>query len=148
MANSKAVEVLAAALALALPLSFYTFGDLVDAFPGVLTVRTQKKAVVEGVPAEGESWERTDDERPYDAVSPAARVGADQINTAIADLPQLKEFSGKISYAVVDAESGETIAEHGSGVQLTPASTMKLLSALAAAKAIGPDTTFTTRAVL
>lgn len=148
MAKSKATEIVAAALALALPAAFYTFGDLVDGFPGPLTLRTQKVADLEGVPAEGEAWEREDLVRPRDAASPVERVSGEHITAAVEALPGLGAYSGKLSYAVVDAASGEMIAERDASVSLTPASTMKLLSALAAAKAVGPEQTLTTRTVL
>ena len=51
----------------ALPVSFYVLGDLMDAFPGVLTVRSAEEDPGSGPRAVAEDWERVD---PADAVGP------------------------------------------------------------------------------
>ena len=51
----------------AVPVSFYVLGDLMDAFPGVLTVRSAEEGPVAGPRAVAEDWERVD---PADAVGP------------------------------------------------------------------------------
>ncbi len=48
---------------------------------------------------------------------------------------------------VRDVQTGETLLDQGSNEALTPASTVKLLSAAAVISTLGPDETFATRAV-
>ena len=40
----------------AVPVSFYVLGDLMDAFPGVLTVRSAEEGPVAGPRAVAEDW--------------------------------------------------------------------------------------------
>ena len=59
----------------AVPASFYLLGDLTDAFPGVLTVRTEQEAPAAGPRAVSEDWERLEAQDLLPApTSPAPEV--------------------------------------------------------------------------
>ena len=45
---------------------------------------------------------------------------------------------------VADAETGDIIIDYNSGISLTPASVMKLITSAAALELLGPDYTFKT----
>ena len=49
-----------------------------------------------------------------------------------------------VSLCVADAESGDIIIDYNSGISLTPASVMKLITSAAALELLGPDYTFKT----
>ena len=92
----------------AVPVSFYALGDLMDAFPGVLTVRSAREAPESGPRAVAEDWERVD---PADAVGP---VGPSPEPIDPADLQRRMEekaalpvVDGGLAFSVVDAEDGE-----------------------------------------
>lgn len=69
------------------------------------------------------------------AVPAQARTGAD------VGLPDL---TGETASLVIDAESGQVLSAHAADRPLTPASTLKLLTAFAALDRLGPDHRFTT----
>jgi D-alanyl-D-alanine carboxypeptidase/D-alanyl-D-alanine-endopeptidase (penicillin-binding protein 4) len=52
---------------------------------------------------------------------------------------------GSISGVVMDASTGKVLFDRDAGANRIPASTMKLLTAVAALKALGPESRFTTR---
>jgi D-alanyl-D-alanine carboxypeptidase/D-alanyl-D-alanine-endopeptidase (penicillin-binding protein 4) len=56
-------------------------------------------------------------------------------------------FGGHVSGQVVDATSGAVLWDRKSGVGLPPASTVKILTAVAALSVLGPDATLTTDVV-
>src|SRR5699024_12580084 len=56
----------------AVPASFYLIGDLTDAFPGVLTVRTPEEGPSFGPRALAEDWERADAAQSLPTTDPAA----------------------------------------------------------------------------
>lgn len=53
--------------------------------------------------------------------------------------------NASVSLCVADAESGEVIIDSNSGISLTPASVMKLITTAAALELLGPEYTFRTR---
>ena len=92
----------------ALPVSFYVLGDLMDAFPGVLTVRSAEEDPGSGPRAVAEDWERVD---PAEAVAP---VGSSPSPVDPADLQQrmaakaeLPVGGGGLAFSVVAAEDGD-----------------------------------------
>ncbi|MDO5644139.1 MAG: D-alanyl-D-alanine carboxypeptidase [Dermabacter sp.] len=148
MADSVRTRVLAALVALALPASFYVYGDVVDAFPGPLTLRAEAAGPVEGVPADGEAYALLSPSADASASPAVTPVSAADLNAALAPVAALPVVEGHLAYAIVDADSGEVIAESDASEARTPASTMKLLTALSAIRAFDADQTFTTSATL
>jgi serine-type D-Ala-D-Ala carboxypeptidase/endopeptidase (penicillin-binding protein 4) len=53
--------------------------------------------------------------------------------------------NASVSLCVADAENGKVIIDYNSGVSLTPASVLKLITSAAAIEMLGPDYTFKTR---
>ena len=133
----------------AVPVSFYALGDLMDAFPGVLTVRSAQEAPEAGPRAVAEDWERVD---PADAVGP---VGPSPEPIDPADLQRRMEekaalpvVDGGLAFSVVDAEDGEVLAEREADEPLVPASTLKLLTAAAVLRTYTGDEVLRTRATV
>ena len=133
----------------ALPTGFYVLGDLADAFPGVLTVRTVEEAPEAGPRAVAEDWERLSGREllPADSPGPAPEpVGdLDQRMAAKATLPVV---DGALAFSVVDAASGEVLAQREAETALVPASTLKLLTAAAVLRQYSGDEVLTTRAAV
>ncbi|MDO5663089.1 MAG: D-alanyl-D-alanine carboxypeptidase [Brachybacterium sp.] len=137
------------ALCLTVPAGFYVYGDITDAFPGVLTLHQDEGGPETGPPAQGEDYARADAAPllPASATAVDPGVGADlqQRMDAHADL---EVVDGNLSYAVIDAASGEVLAERDADTARTPASTVKLLVGAAALRTMDAETTLPTTAVL
>ncbi len=87
---------------------------------------------------------------PAPALAPAANsqpVTADGVANALAPLANDPRFAGKLGLSVVDVATGESLYGVRSDVQVTPASTTKIVTAMAALAALGPYHRFTTRVV-
>ena len=79
------------------------------------------------------------------AVAPRAVDGA-AVRRAVASLVRAKKLGRHVVVAVAQASDGTMVYRHGSGV-VTPASTLKLLTTVAALDALGPAHRFTTSVV-
>src|SRR5699024_3445586 len=129
----------------AVPASFYVIGDLTDAFPGVLTVRTAEEGPSFGPRALAEDWERVEAPPLSSAepgASPVALLDLQERMSAAEDLPVV---AGGLAFSVVDAGTGRTLAARDEGTALVPASTLKLLTAAAVLRRYDGDEVLTTR---
>lgn len=133
----------------AVPASFYVLGDLMDAFPGVLTIRSQEQGPQAGPRAVAEDWERVDPTEAADPVasSPAPLDPAD-LQARMDAKAELPVIAGNLAYSVVDSATGEVLAERSSGEALVPASTLKLLTAAAVLRTYTGDEVLVTRATV
>ncbi|MDN5899266.1 MAG: D-alanyl-D-alanine carboxypeptidase, partial [Brachybacterium sp.] len=133
----------------AVPTSFYVLGDLTDAFPGVLTVRSTTEGPASGPRAAAEDWERVGVEDLLPTSAPVAPpidpTDLEERMSAGADLPVV---AGGLAFSVVDAETGRTLAAREEGTALVPASTLKLLTAAAVLRQYGGDEVLHTRAAV
>ena len=133
----------------AVPTSFYVLGDLTDAFPGVLTVRAAQEGPSFGPRAAAEDWERVAAEETLptsaSAAAPLNPADLEERMSAGADLPVV---AGGLSFSVVDAETGQTLAARDERTALVPASTLKLLTAAAVLREYRGDEVLTTRATV
>ncbi|MBM7500219.1 D-alanyl-D-alanine carboxypeptidase [Brachybacterium muris] len=136
-------------LCAAVPASFYVIGDLTDAFPGVLTVVSEETGPAAGPRAQAEDYDRVTPEAPGPPV--AASVPTEQARDLQARMDahaSLPVVAGNLSYAVVDADSGEQLASRDAHTAHVPASTLKLLTAAAVLRLYDGDVVLTTRAVV
>ncbi|MDN6328970.1 MAG: D-alanyl-D-alanine carboxypeptidase [Dermabacteraceae bacterium] len=133
----------------AVPASFYVLGDLTDAFPGVLTVRSTEEGPSFGPRAGAEDWERVAAEETLPTSLPAAApvdpADLEERMSAGADLPVV---AGGLAFSVIDAETGQTLAAREESAALVPASTLKLLTAAAVLRQYRGDEVLTTRAAV
>ncbi|MDO5025395.1 MAG: D-alanyl-D-alanine carboxypeptidase/D-alanyl-D-alanine-endopeptidase [Trueperella sp.] len=117
-------------------LGIYTMGDVWGVVPGPLTnepVTDAAQPYPDMAPA--------DYDRPeLPALSDAPSANAAVVANAIAELAGDSRITGQVSAIVVDAQTGSVIAERESNRAAEPASTMKLLTAVAALTELGPDT--------
>lgn len=133
----------------AVPTSFYMLGDLTDAFPGVLTVATVDEGPASGPRAVAEDWERLG---ASDLLPPIDRSG-DPVDPAdlegrMAAGALLPVVDSGLAFSVVDAGTGEVLAEREADVALVPASTLKMLTAAAVLRRYSGDEVLTTRAAV
>lgn len=146
MGRSFVAKAVSTMLLFALPGCFYLGADAVDAFPGVLTIHAQPAGPVAGVPASGEDLALA-----RVASAPSAKkadAGRAELEAAMNAPASLPVVNGHLAYTVVDAKTGQVIAERDASTPRAPASTMKLVTALAATRVLGPDHRFSTTAVL
>ena len=133
----------------ALPVSFYVLGDLMDAFPGFLTVRSAEGDPGSGPRAVAEDWERVD---PAEAVAPVGSspspVDPTDLQQRMAAKAELPVVGGGLAFSVVGAEDGQVLAERDSSSALVPASTLKLLTAAAVLRQYTGDEVLVTRATV
>jgi D-alanyl-D-alanine carboxypeptidase/D-alanyl-D-alanine-endopeptidase (penicillin-binding protein 4) len=131
------------------PVSFYVLGDLMDAFPGVLTVRSAEQAPAAGPRAVAEDWERVD---PAAAIAPVgespAPIDAADLQRRMNAKAELPVVAGGLAFSVVDAEDGAVLAERDSSTALVPASTLKLLTAAAVLRQYTGEEVLLTRATV
>lgn len=136
-------------LCAAVPASFYVLGDLTDAFPGVLTMRTDPERPAAAPPAVAEDWERltAPDLLPPSDPDPAPPEAAD-LAARMAAKAELPVVAGGLAFSVVDAGTGQTLAERDADAALVPASTLKLLTAAAVLRRYSGDEVLSTRATV
>lgn len=148
MRRAVTLRAVAATLALVIPLGAYGVGDALDVFPGFVTRSRVASGPVEGAPAAGESWTASAPQRMNQvaASSAAAKpVPPQDLNAALSAAASSADVvAGNYAFCIVDAKSGEVLAAHDEKSARTPASTMKLLTSLAAVRHIDPDTRFGT----
>ncbi|MGP9537455.1 D-alanyl-D-alanine carboxypeptidase/D-alanyl-D-alanine-endopeptidase [Brachybacterium sp. AOP43-C2-M15] len=133
----------------AVPTSFYVLGDLTDAFPGVLTVRSAEEGPAAGPRALAEDWERLGGEEPLPgAAASLTPVDASDLAGRMASKADLPVVDGGLAFSVVDAGTGEILAERDADAALVPASTLKLLTAAAVLRQYGGDEVLRTSAVV
>lgn len=133
----------------AVPTSFYVLGDLTDAFPGVLTAAAVEEGPASGPRAVAEDWERLtagDQLPPIDR--PGSPVDLADLQERMAAGAQLPVVDGGLAFSVVDAGTGEVLAERDADAALVPASTLKLLTAAAVLRQYSGDEVLTTRAAV
>lgn len=149
MRTEKVWRAIAITLCAAVPVSFYAVGDLTDAFPGVLTLRQDSTEQPAGPRAQGEDYEREDARAvvPTPATS-ATDAADDSLSSRLAGHAKDPVIAGGLAYSVVDADSGEVIAERDADTPRPPASTLKLLTASALLRSVDGDSRLRTRAVL
>lgn len=126
----------------------YLVADAYDVVPGMLTVEPAPPAPAPFPTAPGAlagpAPERTLEDLPVDAPSPAASV----VGASVAALAGDARLGPQVSALVVDATSGDVLGAAADTTVRVPASTQKLLTAVAALTAPGATTTLPTRAVL
>ncbi len=140
---------IAIAMCIALPAGFYVAGDLADAFPGVLTIDGGDEGATARPRAVGEDYERV-------APSPLIPASATGVDAAAAQDLQARldahaadpVVAGNLAFSVVDAETGEVLAQRDAQTARTPASTLKLLTATAVMRTHDADDTLATTTVL
>ena len=136
-------------LCAAVPASFYLLGDLTDAFPGVLTLRSSSEAPGAGPGAQAEDWERVAAPAPGPEVAPSTSPElADDLEERMSALADLPVVDGNLAFSVVDADTGAVLAARDAETARTPASTLKLLTAAAALRLYTGDEVLTTRATV
>ena len=62
--------------------------------------------------------------------------------------PYLAKYDAKLAYSVIDINSNSVIAGRDQNLAITPASTMKILTAITAIESLGADTTLQTKVLL
>lgn len=120
----------------------YVALDAVDVVPGFLTVRP---VVVE--PAARPHLTAAE-AAPVDAQFAHAPTASADIQAAFAEFAASPEIGPRPSIQILDASTGESIASHNPTQLGPPASSTKVLTAVAALSALGPSTTFDTTAML
>lgn len=143
------LQAIAVGLCLALPAGFYGFGDAVDAFPGVLTMRSEADPDRQLPPASGEALVPAP-ETPLALESPEESDYPDAEALSALVAPHLGEapLRGSVAISVRDVATGDVVLDRDAATVRTPASTVKLLTAAAAYRELDPDATLDTRAVL
>ncbi|WP_422117247.1 D-alanyl-D-alanine carboxypeptidase/D-alanyl-D-alanine-endopeptidase [Brachybacterium sp. UNK5269] len=131
----------------AMPTSFYVLGDLTDAFPGVLTLRTEQAGPAAGPAALAEDWERVEAAEPMPAPAPAP-VGSADLQQRMEAGAALPVVAGGLAFSVVDAGTGKVLAQRDAHAALVPASTLKLLTAAAVLHRYRGDEVLVTRAAV
>ena len=101
----------------ALPVSFYVLGDLMDAFPGFLTVRSAEGDPGSGPRAVAEDWERVD---PAEAVAP---VGSSPSPVDPTDLQQ--RMAAKAELKAHDDQNTAGIGDRVQIMETRPTSATK-----------------------
>lgn len=115
----------------------YAIADAWDVVPGILTVApAQTPAAPYAAPTSVDS-----------RFVPAPPSSA-QVEKAIEKFVKNGRFSGHASIAVADPLTGQTIAEYNPTQPTTPASNMKLVTALTALNVLGPQRTLPTTTAL
>lgn len=136
-------------LCAAVPGSFYLIGDITDAFPGVLTLSSSPTGPASGPRAQAEDWKHIPAPAPgpddIPATDPSSTADLEERMAAHADLPVV---AGGLAFSVVDAETGEVIAQRDAATARVPASTLKLLTATALLRQYTGDEVLTTRATV
>jgi D-alanyl-D-alanine carboxypeptidase/D-alanyl-D-alanine-endopeptidase (penicillin-binding protein 4) len=127
-------------------LAGYVAADAYDVVPGVLTTSPPE---ADAQPYPGV---RLPGPRPVaatvDALDPDAPVpDAAAVEAAIARVVDESTVGGDISVRVLDAATGDLLAERDPDVSVPVASSAKILTAAGALYALGPETRFTTRVV-
>lgn len=124
--------------------SAYVFADAYDVVPGFLTVREPEVEAApypELNPAGQEAQSEPVLTSFADAPMPEAAEVQKALDSFLADNEHLR---GHVSALVVDAVTGEVLGEIDPDKPRTPASNMKVTTALAALEVLGGDTTFPT----
>lgn len=133
----------------AVPVSFYVLGDLTDAFPGVLTVHSREEGPAAGPRAVAEEWERLTAEDQLDIPAPdETPVDAADLEARMAAKAGLPVVAGGLAFSVVDADTGDVLAQRDADTARVPASTLKLLTAAAVLRRYSGDEVLVTRAAL
>ena len=77
--------------------------------------------------------------------APASAAPDPVVDTLIVKRLDNPRLGGTVGLLAIDAATGEVISDHRSGERLLPASNMKIVTAVTALAALGPDTRFVTR---
>lgn len=146
MARGARLAVGATAFVLVLGAGGYVAADAYDVVPGRITLSpppptpapfptADVAAAPEPVPLVGQ----LDPDAPLPA--------ADAVTALATSLARDRRLGTSTSVVVADVLTGDVLADVGGATPQTPASTTKLLTALAATTVLGPDRTLTTRVV-
>ena len=125
----------------------YGVADAFDLAPGVLTVAPEP-APPRPFPTAPGAVAGPDLAATLPALDAAAPVpGAAALDGLVAELVADPRMGSSVGVVVADALTGDTLASHQPEVSRTPASTAKLLTAVAALGTLGPEATVATRVV-
>ncbi|MGV9182159.1 D-alanyl-D-alanine carboxypeptidase/D-alanyl-D-alanine endopeptidase [Arcanobacterium canis] len=126
----------------ALVLGGYAMADAWDVVPGILTVAPAQ------IPAAPYPTPSAPPPMSVDSRFGQAPPSSAKVEKAIEKFVQHERFSGNASIAVADPLTGQTIAEYHPTQPTTPASNMKLVTALTALNVLGPQRTLSTTTAL
>ncbi|WP_058234397.1 D-alanyl-D-alanine carboxypeptidase/D-alanyl-D-alanine endopeptidase [Devriesea agamarum] len=147
--KDRALRAVAVSLCAAMPIGFYAFGDAVDAFPGFLTLKPTQSEVNRRPPAVGEDYATS---APVPFIQPAPTdlpaVDSHSLADRLSRPADGRVVKGNVAFAVLDARSGKPLATRDDRTARTPASTLKLLTAVSLLRTWSSSDTLTTSAVV
>ena len=135
--------------ALSLGMCGYVVADASDAVPGWITLEPASYASAYPSVSEHQSEPANTAHSgilpdPAAAPVPDAAIVQNALNQLVRDVGA----EARVGAVVTDAVTGETLAEINPATSLVPASNMKILTAYAALTELGPESTFSTKAML
>jgi D-alanyl-D-alanine carboxypeptidase/D-alanyl-D-alanine-endopeptidase (penicillin-binding protein 4) len=123
----------------------YLTADAYDVVPGVLTLAPET-APAAPFPTAPAATTATAGSSVLGDLDPAAPLpDATQVDALVQALVADPRLGPSVGVVVADELTGEVLAEHLADQARTPASTQKLVTAVAALQQLGPDRTFDTR---